>query len=122
MTLLGYTDGTDFKDGASYLEIAEFLMQNGVDVNSDLEEVWRRIVFSICIRNTDDHLRNHGFLLTDRGWKLSPAYDLNPNPSGQGLTLNISLAENTLDLDLAMEVRSFFRLTDKRASEIIEQV
>ncbi|MCX6285550.1 MAG: HipA domain-containing protein [Bacteroidetes bacterium] len=122
MTLLGYIDGTDFKDGASYLEIAEFLMQNGVDVNSDLEEVWRRIVFSICVRNTDDHLRNHGFLLTDRGWKLSPAYDLNPNPSGNGLTLNISLTDNSLDLELALEVRSFFRLTDKRASEIIEQV
>lgn len=122
MTLLGYTDGTDFKDGANYLEIAEFLMQNGADVNNDLEEVWRRIVFSICTKNTDDHLRNHGFLLTDRGWKLSPAYDLNPNPSGNGLTLNISLTDNSLDLELAMEVRSFFRLTDKRAMEIIENV
>ena len=122
MTLLGYTDGTDFKDGASYLEIAEFLMQNGVDVNSDLEEIWRRIVFSICVRNTDDHLRNHGFLLTDTGWKLSPAYDLNPNPYGNGLTLNISLTDNSLDLELAMEVRSFFRLTDKRALEIIDQI
>lgn len=122
MTLLGYTDGTDFKDGASYLEIAEFIMQNGTDVNSDLEEVWRRIIFSICVKNTDDHLRNHGFLLTDRGWKLSPAYDLNPNPSGQGLTLNISLTDNSLDLELAMEVRSFFRLTDNRAVEIIDKV
>lgn len=122
MTLLGYTDGTDFKDGASYLEIAEFLMQNGADVNYDLEEVWRRIVFSIRTKNTDDHLRNHGFLLTAKGWKLSPAYDLNPNPTGNGLTLNISLTDNSLDLELAMEVRSFFRLTDKRASEIIERV
>ena len=122
MTLLGYTDGTDFKDGASYLEMAEFLLQNGSNVGNDLEEVWRRIVFNICTKNTDDHLRNHGFLLTDKGWKLSPAYDLNPNPLGTGLTLNISLTDNSLDLELAMEVRSFFRLTDQKASDIIMQV
>lgn len=122
MTLLGYTDGTDFKDGASYLEMAEFLLQNGSNVGNDLEEVWRRIVFNICTKNTDDHLRNHGFLLTDKGWKLSPAYDLNPNPLGSGLTLNISLTDNSLDLELAMEVRSFFRLTDQKASDIIMQV
>lgn len=122
MTLLGYNDGTDYKDGASYLDIAEFLIQNGSDVNADLEEVWRRIVFSICVKNTDDHLRNHGFLLTENGWKLSPAYDINPNPRGNGLTLNISLNENSLDLELAMEVRPFFRISDKRAKEITEKV
>lgn len=122
MTLLGYIDGTDFKDGASYLEIAEFIMRNGVDVDSDLEELWRRIVFNICVHNTDDHLRNHGFLMTEEGWKISPAYDLNPNPLGNGLTLNISSDENSLDLELAMEVRSFFRLSDTRALEIIEKV
>ena len=122
MTLLGYTDGTDFKDGASYLEFPEFLIQHGADVNRDLEEIWRRIVFSICVRNTDDHLRNHGFILSEGGWKLSPAYDMNPNPSGNGLTLNISLNDNSLDLEVAMEVRSFFRLSDKNAKEIIEKV
>jgi serine/threonine-protein kinase HipA len=122
MTLLGYTDGTDFKDGASYLEFPEFLIQHGADVNRDLEEIWRRIVFSICVRNTDDHLRNHGFILSEGGWKLSPAYDMNPNPSGNGLTLNISLNDNSLDLEIAMEVRSFFRLSDKNAVEIIEKV
>jgi serine/threonine-protein kinase HipA len=118
MTLLGYTDGTDFRDGASYLELAEFIMQHGAEVDRDLEELWRRILFTICISNTDDHLRNHGMLLTEAGWRLSPAYDLNPNPSGTGLTLNISLTDNSLEPDLAMEVRSFFRINDRKAREI----
>jgi serine/threonine-protein kinase HipA len=122
MTLLGYTDGIDFKDGASYLEIAEFLMQNGANVSQDLEELFRRIVFSICISNTDDHLRNHGFLLTPKGWILSPAYDINPNPKGIGLKLNISTHDNSLNLDLAREVAPFFRLTDNSATTIIKNV
>lgn len=122
MTLLGYTDGTDHHQGASYLELAEFLTTNGSNVNQDLEELWRRIVFSICISNTDDHLRNHGFLLTERGWKLSPAYDINPVETGTGLTLNISLEDNALDLDLAMEVSEYFRLKQGKAIEIVDKV
>jgi serine/threonine-protein kinase HipA len=122
MTLLGYTDGTDNQDGASYLELAEFLMQNGAEVDKDLEEMWRRIVFSICIKNTDDHLRNHGFLLTERGWILSPVFDMNPVETGTGLKLNISESDNALDLGLAMQVASYFRLTDQKAAKIIDQV
>jgi len=75
MTLLGYTDG-ERSAGASYLELVESITRNGVAVKRDLEELWRRIVFSICVKNTGDHLRNHGFLLTDAGWLLSPAYDI----------------------------------------------
>ena len=63
--------------------------------------LWRRIVFSICVTNTDDHLRNHGFILTDQGWLLSPAYDINPVELGTGLKLNISDNDNSLDIDLA---------------------
>ena len=122
MTLLGYTDGADHHQGASYLELAEFIMTNGSDVNQDLEELWRRIVFSICISNTDDHLRNHGFLLTERGWKLSPAYDINPIEDGTGLTLNISDDDNALDFGLALEVSEFFRLKEERAIEIADTV
>jgi len=122
MTLLGYTDGTDHHQGASYLELAEFLTTNGSNVNKDLEELWRRIVFSICISNTDDHLRNHGFLLTQKGWKLSPAYDINPVETGIGLTLNISDEDNALDLNLALEVSEFFRLKEEKAIEIVEEV
>ena len=120
MTLLGYTDGVSFQEGASYLELAEFIIRKGANVNRDLEEMFRRIVFSICVRNTDDHLRNHGFLLSKAGWTLSPAYDINPNPKGTGLKLNISAHDNSLDLDLAAEVAPFFRLTNDRAMAIIQ--
>ena len=122
MTMLGYTDGQDHADGASYLELVEFLQTNGANVNEDLEELWRRIVFSICVSNTDDHLRNHGFILTEKGWVLSPAYDINPVETGTGLKLNISDDDNALDLDLALEVSEFFRLSESRANEIIKEV
>ena len=122
MTLLGYTDGVSFQDGASYLEIAEFIVRRSTDVNPNLEELFRRIVFSICVSNTDDHLRNHGFLLTQSGWRLSPAYDINPNPKGTGLKLNISAHDNSLDLNLAVEVAPFFRLANEKAISIIQNI
>ena len=119
MTLSGYTDGVSFREGASYLELAEFIIRKGANVIRDLEELFRRIVFFICVSNTDDHLRNHGFVLTTSGWTLSPAYDMNPNPNGAGLKLNISAHDNSLDLNLATEVASFFRLTNHQAATII---
>jgi serine/threonine-protein kinase HipA len=122
MTLLGHTDGTDYVDGVSYLDLAEFIMRNGAQPDRDLEELWRRIVFNICISNADDHLRNHGFLLTESGWILSPAYDVNPVETATGLTLNISESDNALDLDLAMEVAGYFRINENKAIEIIEAV
>ena len=122
ITMLGYKDGQDYRDGASYLEIVEFISTHGANVERDLEELWRRIIFSICVTNTDDHLRNHGFILTDRGWILSPAYDINPNEEGAGLSLNISENDNSLDLDLAMEVREYFRLDSTKADNIITEV
>lgn len=122
MTMLGYTDGQDHDDGISYLELAEFISENGANISEDLEELWRRIVFNICVSNTDDHLRNHGFILSASGWLLSPAYDINPVETGTGLKLNISDNDNSLDLALAMEVHEFFRLSKKRATEIINEV
>lgn len=122
MTMLGYSDGTNHTDGASYLEIVEFLTRYGSDTEADMHELWRRIVFSICVSNTDDHLRNHGFLLQTDGWKLSPAYDINPDPTGRGLTLNISDEDNSLDLELALEVAAYFRIKEKKARKIIEKV
>jgi serine/threonine-protein kinase HipA len=121
MTLLGRTDGEDAA-GASYLELAEFITRHGASVETDLEELWRRVVFSICVKNTDDHLRNHGFLLTRNGWILSPAYDINPNEYGKGLSLNISDTDNALDLDLAMDVAGYFRLNNKSANQIINEI
>lgn len=122
MTMLGHNDGQDFHDGLSYLEIAEFLMQHGAQTNADIKQLWRRIVFNICVKNTDDHLRNHGFLLTPEGWILSPAYDINPVEIGTGLKLNISEDDNALDLGLAKSVASYFRLTAEEADVIIEEV
>lgn len=122
MTLLNRLDGDDAAAGASYLEIAEVLARDGADTTRDLEELWRRIVFSICVSNCDDHLRNHGFMLLDGGWALSPAYDVNPDPYGDGLRLNISDRENSQDLGLAREVAGLFRLAPSRASQIIAEV
>lgn len=121
MTLLGHKDGEDAA-GASYLELVEFITRHGAAVEKDLEELWRRIVFSICVKNTDDHLRNHGFLLTDKGWLLSPAYDINPNEYGKGLSLNISDKDNSLDVDLALDVAGYFRLQEEEANQIIKHV
>lgn len=118
MTMLGHIDQTE---GVSYLEFIEFLMKHGGNTNADLEELWRRIVFNICVKNTDDHLRNHGFLLTTSGWILSPAYDINPNPTGTGLSLNISRNDNSLDIDLALEVAKHFRVNNNKAKEIISK-
>ncbi|WP_221412307.1 type II toxin-antitoxin system HipA family toxin [Dysgonomonas sp. 511] len=122
MTLLGYTDGTGADEGVSYLELAEFIIRHGSNVNEDLKELFRRIAFSVCISNTDDHLRNHGFLLNDKGWMLSPAYDINPNPDGTSLKLNISLDDNSLDLELVLSVSDFFRLEKEEAQMMIEQI
>jgi len=122
MTLLGLSDGYDHSDGISYLHLAELIIQRGAQVNQDLEELWRRIVFNICISNTDDHLRNHGFLLTPKGWILSPAYDINPSKDQSGLKLNISLNDNSLELDLALEVSKNFRINSHRAEQIVTEV
>lgn len=122
MTMLGYADGAGHETGVSYLELVEFLIRNGADVNTDLEELWRRMVFNIGVKNTDDHLRNHGFLLTGTGWKLSPAYDMNPNEHGTGLHLNISETDNSLDFDLALSVAHYFRLNQNKAKSILDQV
>ncbi len=101
------------------MELAEFLIRSGSRTDEDLEELWKRIVFFICIPNTDDHLRNHGFMLESDGWTLSPAYDINPTAHGAGLSLNISETDNALDLDLALEVTPYFRLGESHAEEII---
>jgi serine/threonine-protein kinase HipA len=122
MTMLGYVDGNNFQDGVSYLEIVDFLTRYGANIESDLRELWLRIVFNIFVSNTDDHLRNHGFILTDKGWILSPAFDINPNEDGAGLSLNISLDDNSLDLDLTLEVADYFRLNKDDALKKIERI
>jgi serine/threonine-protein kinase HipA len=122
MTLLGKKDGDGGDTGVSYLDLADFLVRNGAQANEDLEQLWRRIVFYVCVSNTDDHLRNHGFMLTDRGWALSPAYDINPVATGGGLALNISKEDNSQDLDLVLSIAPYFRVGKDRANEIIQEI
>lgn len=121
MTMTDRVDGDDASVGASYLELAEALMEHGSEANADLRELWSRIVFNILVSNTDDHLRNHGFILDPgRGWRLSDAYDMNPVAHADGLKLNITDADNALDLELAREVAEYFRVSRADAEEIIE--
>ncbi len=122
MTLLGKNDGDDASAGASYLEIAEFIMKYGATPNKDLLELWKRIAFSIAVSNTDDHLRNHGFLLTADGWRLSPVYDLNPNPRGNGLSLNINEYDNSQDFDLLKKVAPFFHIAKPVADVALTKI
>ncbi|MBA2654365.1 MAG: type II toxin-antitoxin system HipA family toxin [Gammaproteobacteria bacterium] len=122
LTLLQRRDGHDAALGASYLELAEFLIQNGSHAKKDLEQLWRRIIFFICISNTDDHLRNHSFILQPDGWVLSPAYDINPVASGNGLKLNINETDNSQDIKLALEVSEYFRLKTDQAGKIVSEV
>ena len=121
MTMTDRVDGDDASVGASYLELAEVLMEHGSEPDKDLRELWSRIVFNILVSNTDDHMRNHGFLLDPgRGWRLSDAYDMNPVAHADGLNLNITDADNALDLELAREVAGYFRVSRVDAEEIIE--
>lgn len=105
MTMLGASDG----DGDhSYLEIAEFISANSASPTVDLHELWSRMVFSQLVGNTDDHLRNHGFLLTDKGWRLSPMFDVNPNPNG---------GESALDKGDILGDAEYYRLSPSEAKE-----
>jgi serine/threonine-protein kinase HipA len=123
MTLANHVDGEDASTGVSYLEIAEILYQHGAQATQDLQELWRRIVFSLCVSNADDHLRNHGFLLVPgKGWRLSPAYDMNPTPDATGLKLNITENDNALDLELAREVAQYFRYPLRDADKEIGEI
>ena len=119
MTQLGYYDG-DYD--ASYLELAQFLTEQGSNTKSDLAQLWRRIVFNIAVSNTDDHLRNHGFIYNNNGWILSPAYDVNPVTPANGLYLNITDDDNSLDYDLAMDAIDFFQLGKEEAETIKDEV
>lgn len=122
MTMTGNNEDTIRDNPASYLELAEFIQTHGAMVNDNLEQLWRRIIFNIAISNTDDHLRNHGFILTSRGWILSPAYDLNPSIDKDGLAINIDMDNNILDYDLAKSVGEYFRLDDDQMDGLIEEV
>lgn len=122
MTMTGNNEETIKEKSVSYLDIAEFIQYSGAENKKDLEQLWKRIVFNIALSNTDDHLRNHGFLLSKNGWILSPAFDINPSIDKNGLALNIDTDNNSLDFELAKDVGVFFQLTSAGMDSIISDV
>lgn len=122
MTMTGNHEDLIRDNTPSYLEIAEFIQYSGVNIKENLRQLWRRIIFNMAISNTDDHLRNHGFILNKKGWELSPAYDLNPSTDKSGLGLNIDMDNNDIDFELAKSVGEYFQLTNSEMNKIITQV
>ena len=110
------------KNHPSYLDIAEFIRFNESNIKNELHQLWRRMVFNIAVSNTDDHLRNHGFILRKEGWQLSPAYDINPSIEKNGLSLNIDTHDNSLNFDLAKSVGEYFQLKDDEMEKILNEV
>jgi len=121
MTMTGNNEDTVKENQASYLDIAEFIQFNESNNKKELHQLWRRMVFNIAISNTDDHLRNHGFILNKTGWQLSPAYDINPSIDKEGLSLNIDSNTNSLDLELAKSVGEYFQLNENRMDDILKE-
>lgn len=122
MTMLGKTDGASAAGGSSYLELVSFIKSNGAAPKRDLVELWKRIVFSMAVSNTDDHMRNHGFLLQRDGWHLSPLYDVNPVPEGDTLSLCVNEDDATISLDLALEIAPYCGLKAKYAVATADEI
>lgn len=120
MTLLG----KDVSEGTSYLELAEFLARRGDPdhIQEDMEQLFRRVAFNVAVGNRDDHLRNHGFILGKRGWRLSPAFDVNPSIDKASHVLNIDDVDNRPSLDTVLATAAFYRLTPQRATDVIGEV
>ena len=119
MTMLGQTDDCD--EDISYVDIAGVIEEVCVHPTDDLRELWKRMVFNILISNTDDHLRNHGFLLSGSGWELSPGYDINPSIDKNELSLSI-LNSHARDVSEAIDAAAFFRLSKDEARSIINDM
>ena len=121
MTLLGLSDGDNATTGHGYLDIVDFIIQNCTDVEANLHELYRRVAFNICIGNSDDHFRNHGFLLTTKGWTLSPAYDMNPTLN-KYQSLLITSTSNKADLRILLDANEEYMIGRKVAEDIIREV
>jgi serine/threonine-protein kinase HipA len=120
MTLLERADG----EGGSYVEIAEFIVNQGAQgtVKSDLEQLFRRVIFNVLVGNTDDHLRNHGFIREPSGWRLAPAYDLNPNPARRTHALRLDDLSDVPEIDAVLRTAALYRLDQRSASRILDQI
>ena len=119
MALLGGKDG---ENNFGYTDIASFIRSAGAAPKKDLVELWKRIVFNILVSNTDDHLRNHGFLLSEKGWTLSPLFDVNPNPYGEFLSLNITETDSALSLELAQEACELYSISPTTAKKELAEM
>ena len=122
MTLLGKTDGASAADGTSYLDMAAFIKSYGAQPKQDLLELWKRIVFNMAVTNTDDHLRNHAFILTEQGWILSPLYDVNPVPYGDELSLNVDEEDNSISIELAISTAVRFGISETDAKDYAKNI
>lgn len=121
LTLLGLTDGDNASTGYGYTDIVDFIIQHGSNVEQNLEELFRRVAFFIVVGNSDDHFRNHGFLLTRKGWELSPAYDINPSLSdNQSLLINRTTSES--DINILLASAGDYMLSPEKAKGIITEV
>ena len=121
MTLLGLQDGDNASSGYGYLDIVDFILRHSGDTEQNLRDLYRRVAFNICIGNSDDHFRNHGFLLTRKGWTLSPAYDMNPTLSShQSLLINSTTSE--ANLGILLEASDEYMLPREVARSIIDEV
>ena len=121
MSLLGLDDGAGSSTGNGYLDIVDFILQGCTDVRQNLRELYRRVAFNIMFGNTDDHFRNHGFLLTPKGWTLSPAYDINPGAKSHQCLLVDQYTEQS-DINALFSASENYMLERQEAAEIIEEV
>lgn len=121
MSLLGLKDGDNAQGGYGYLDMVDFILQGCCDVEQNLQELYRRVAFNMCIGNSDDHFRNHGFLLTQKGWTLSPAYDMNPTLNEyQSLLVNES--SNKADISVLLDSCESYLIKKEIAANIIQEV
>ena len=121
MSLLGLDDGADSSTGNGYLDVVDFILHGCTDVRQNLRELYRRVAFNVMFGNTDDHFRNHGFLLTPKGWTLSPAYDINPGAKSHQCLLIDSYTEQS-DINALLSASENYMLERQEAAEIIEGV
>ena len=121
MSLLGFDDGAGSSTGNGYLDIVDFILRGCTDVRQNLRELYRRVAFNVMFGNTDDHFRNHGFLLTPKGWTLSPAYDINPGAKSHQCLLIDSYTEES-DINALLAASDNYMLERQEATEIIEEV
>ena len=121
MSLLGLNDGANANTGNGYLDMVDFILQQCTDVEENLKELYRRVAYNVCIANTDDHFRNHGFLLTAKGWTLAPAYDMNPTLN-EYQSLLINRNTNKSDLNELLVSCEEYMLPKQTAQQIICEV